>query len=128
MHPIGVCGLTREFLQLFFRAATLASSGPSSRPWQPNLDGWLDPGVSVNQTISAKQEKNQNVFRSDLRWYFGAAVLQLATVLLILPMYWGWVSKSRSHIVRFEYILTVPRNVSSGRWDVTCPCLPSQSL
>lgn len=72
-----------KYNQLMFRGATLVSSG--SAAW-PHLDRWFDPGVSTNQTIAAVREITQNVFRTDLKWYAGAAVLELVTVLLILPL------------------------------------------
>lgn len=72
------------FNKWMFRAATVAT-----RTW-PNLTDFSDPGISVNQTVRATQEKTGNVFQTDLRWYAGAAAIELVTVLLILPMFWGW--------------------------------------
>lgn len=71
--------------QLMFRAGLIATNWPRGY-WE----GLIDPGVEVNQTVEATQEITQNVYTSDLRWYAGAAVIQIATALIILPMFLGW--------------------------------------
>lgn len=78
-----------NFNQLFFRGATVTSSGRQSKPWR-DAAGWIDPGLKVQQIVQAKQVSHENVFRSDLSWYAAAAVIELVTVCLILPMFWGW--------------------------------------
>lgn len=77
------------FNQLFFRGATVTSSGPHSKPWH-DAAGWIDPGLSTYQVVQSKQISNENVFHSDLSWYAAAAVVELVTICLILPMFWGW--------------------------------------
>ena len=72
-----------KFNQLMLRAAANASS-------MSDIAHRVDPGVAINQTVSAQPTLTQNVFRSDLRWFAGAAVFEIVTVLLILPMFWGW--------------------------------------
>ena len=67
--------------QMMFRGATIAAS------WS-NTSHLIDDGVSINQTVSAKTVTN--IFSSDFRWFAGAAIVQVATALLILPMFWGW--------------------------------------
>jgi hypothetical protein len=69
--------------EFMFRGGVLATG------WD-NLANRLDSGVTKNQTVAAVQEITQNIYKSDLRWYSGAAVMQLATALLILPMFLGW--------------------------------------
>ena len=75
------------FNQLMFRGTAMVTSGYAA--W-PDINRWLDPGVPVNQTVTAVQKKTQNVFHSELSWYTGAAVLQLMAVLLISPLFWGF--------------------------------------
>ena len=72
------------FNQLMFRGATMvAPRGPTPLPIHRSD---LDPGVSVRQTVAALHIVTQNVFRSELKWFVGAAILELVTVLLILPL------------------------------------------
>ena len=81
-----------KFNQLMFRGAIYAvSPGHDPNNWpQESISELLDPGVSIHQAVTANQTLRQIVFHSDLRWYAGAAVFEIATVLLILPMFWGW--------------------------------------
>ena len=76
---------------LMFRAAVVATRWKNLLPIHGNkTNPVLDPGVTRNQTVAAVQEVTQNIYKSDLRWWAGAAVLQIATACLILPMFWGW--------------------------------------
>lgn len=75
-----VIGKVNEF---FFRA------GIWTAPWT-NTTNLLDPGLSVKQTVPAKQTQQLTVFHTDLRWFAGAAVLQLLTIIFVLPVFWGW--------------------------------------
>ncbi len=72
-----------KFNQLMFRGAIMAAT-------QPQTAHLLDSDVSINQTVQGQESITQNVFSSDLRWYVGAAVLELVTVVFVLPMFWGW--------------------------------------
>ena len=72
--------------ELMFRAGLMSLR---LRTWE-QLRSLVDPGVQIEQTVLAQQEITQNVYKSDLRWYAGAAVVQIATALLTLPMFWGW--------------------------------------
>lgn len=67
----------------------MIASGPTAFQW-PDLDSFLDPGVQVNQKVSAEEQITRNVFKSELGWYAGAAAFELITALLILPFYWGF--------------------------------------
>lgn len=71
-----------NFNQLMLRGAIMAAA-------YPGVEQAMDPGVAVNQTVIATDTVHQNVFRTDLRWYAGAAVLELVTILLIIPMFFG---------------------------------------
>ena len=75
-------GIVFKYNQLMFREAAKVA-------YWANATELLDRGVSVNQTVQANQTLTRPVFRSDLRWFIGAAVFELVTVLLILPMFWG---------------------------------------
>lgn len=83
--------IINTFNQFMFRAAAVATGyhtldvlfGKQTRP--P-----LDPGISKNQTVAAVQEVTRNIYKSELRWWAGAAAMQLVTALLILPMFYGW--------------------------------------
>ncbi|KAK3716961.1 hypothetical protein LTR37_006016 [Vermiconidia calcicola] len=85
--------IVSTFNQLMFRGGVIASSWDDLRG---RLDPQnittilLDPGISIHQTVSAVQEITQTVFDSDLRWYVGAAIVQVVAALAILPMLWGW--------------------------------------
>lgn len=50
----------------------------------------MDPGLSTTQRVKATQTQQHNVFHSDLRWFAGAAAVQLFAVFLVLPVFWGW--------------------------------------
>ena len=70
-----------------FRAATVATSIVAKRANPANL---FDPGITPQQNVTARRERVQNVYTSDLRWWAAAAVAQLATAIVIFPMFWGW--------------------------------------
>jgi hypothetical protein len=74
-----------KYNQIMFRAGIANSTIPNVLE-----KGIFDKGVSLNQTVQAKQTVKQDIFNSDLRWYAGAAAIELITILLILPMFWGW--------------------------------------
>jgi len=71
------------FNELMLRGAVMTGS------WS-NLTGLVDRGVATNQTVIALQTVDQNVFRSNMRWFAGAAVVQMITALLILTQFWGF--------------------------------------
>ncbi|KAK3630913.1 hypothetical protein LTR56_017186 [Elasticomyces elasticus] len=50
----------------------------------------MDEGLSVDQLIHGNQTTTQNVYRSDLRWFAGAAVLEIMAVMFVLPLFFGW--------------------------------------
>ncbi|KAK4569725.1 hypothetical protein LTR86_002693 [Recurvomyces mirabilis] len=68
---------------MMFRAAVACSS------WA-NLTDLIDPGLSVNQTFTAHQTTEQNIFRSDFRWFAAAATLEVLAVMIVIPLYWGF--------------------------------------
>lgn len=51
--------------------------------------GDIDERLTLNQTVTANRTIQQIVFKLDLRWYAGAAAIQLIILLLIIPMFWG---------------------------------------
>ncbi|KAK5170631.1 uncharacterized protein LTR77_005220 [Saxophila tyrrhenica] len=55
-----------------------------------NLASRMDPGLSANQTIAGKQHTRANVFHTDLRWFAGAAVLELLAIVVVLPLFYGF--------------------------------------
>ena len=55
-----------------------------------NLTNLTDHGLPVEQTLQANQTTTQNVYRSDLRWFAGAAALEILAALFVLPLFWGW--------------------------------------
>ncbi|KAK3075557.1 hypothetical protein LTR53_000995 [Teratosphaeriaceae sp. CCFEE 6253] len=69
--------------ELLFRAGVLSSS------WE-NATSLIDPGLAVNQSVPGRQTQTENVYRSNLRWFAGAAVLEMVAVLVVLPLFWGW--------------------------------------
>ena len=69
--------------RLLFRAGILAAS------W-PNITRLIEPGLSVHQVVPSRLTREENVFKSDIRWFLGAVAIQITTIVLILPAYWGW--------------------------------------
>ena len=65
------------------------SAGVLAGTWR-NATQLIDKSLSVNQTVQVQQTRTQNVFHSDLGWFAGAAAIQTLTILLILPVFWGW--------------------------------------
>ena len=72
-----------KYNQLMLRGGVLASR-------LNDVLAGVDTGLTLKQTVKGTQTVEQNVFKSDLRWYAGATVVELLTILLILPMFWGW--------------------------------------
>lgn len=72
-----------RYNQLMFRSAVAASH------WQ-NLSALIDDGVTARQRVHATQVEDRNVYHTDLRWFAGATVLELVTVMFILPLFWGF--------------------------------------
>lgn len=77
------------FNELMFRG------GISTAAWS-NLTDLIDPGLSSKQIVQAQQLKKEPITRSDLRWWAGAAVLDLLTILVVLPLFNHWWSFDRS--------------------------------
>ena len=71
--------------ELMFREALL-SAGKSPN----NITSSLDSGLSTNQSIHAKQQKEATVYETDYRWFAAAAVLDVLTILVVLPLFWGF--------------------------------------
>ncbi|KAK3111663.1 hypothetical protein LTR53_012864 [Teratosphaeriaceae sp. CCFEE 6253] len=69
--------------ELLFRAAVVASG------WD-NLTTVIDAGLPLQQSLQARQTITQNVYRSDLRWFAGAAILEGLAALFVLPLLWGF--------------------------------------
>lgn len=72
-----------QFNDILFRAGLLAGS------WANITDLLADSPFPVHQAVRARRTREENVFQSDTRWYLGAAAVQILTMLLILPAYWG---------------------------------------
>lgn len=69
------------FNKYLLRAATLAAT------WS-NASQLIDKGLSVQQTVQG--QTLPIVYHSDLRWYAGAAIIELLTIVVILPLFYGW--------------------------------------
>lgn len=67
--------------EVMFRAGVVAG-------WD-NLTHRLDDGLTASQSVRANQTVVVNVYTSDLRWFAGAAAIQLIALLLILPVFYG---------------------------------------
>ena len=78
-----VSDIVAQLNVMMFRGAILAAS------W-PNITSLIDPGLSPNQTVNGSQTLTETVFQSDLRWFAGAAVLEMVAVIVIVPLFWGW--------------------------------------
>ena len=77
------------FNELMFRG------GIATAAWS-NLTDLIDPGLSSKQIVQAQQLKKQTIARSDLRWWAGAAIIDLLTILVVLPLFNHWWSFDRS--------------------------------
>ncbi|KAK5720392.1 hypothetical protein LTR17_015029 [Elasticomyces elasticus] len=69
--------------ELLFRGGVAATG------WA-NVTDLMDEGLSVDQVIHGNQTTTQNVYRSDLRWFAGAAMLEVMAVMFVLPLFFGW--------------------------------------
>ena len=70
--------------RVMFRGSVLSASrdgSPVHLEDGGDLAKLMDPGVSIYQTVQAKQMITQNVYKSDLRWYAGAAIVEIVTTL-----------------------------------------------
>lgn len=76
-----------QFNNLMFRAAIEAAKSTTN---YDHTSPQLDPGLALSQSVSAAQTRRVNVFASDLRWWSGAALLELLAVVAILPVFWGY--------------------------------------
>jgi hypothetical protein len=104
--------IVKDFNELMFRA------GIATAHW-PDLGNLIDPGLSPKQRISAQQHQNLNIFRSDLRWWAGAAALDLITILIVLPLFNHWWKFDRNRSLSpFELALAfnspLVKNVASN--------------
>jgi hypothetical protein len=54
------------------------------------LEKHLDPGLSVNTTITGYLQGHHNVFHTNLRWFAAAAAVEALCIALILPTYIGF--------------------------------------
>ncbi|KAF7193218.1 hypothetical protein HII31_05444 [Pseudocercospora fuligena] len=68
---------------LMFRAGILAAQ-------KSNSSSRIDPGLTINQTLTATETLTLNVFHTDLRWFAGAAIFEILAILTIFPIFWGW--------------------------------------
>ena len=68
---------------LLFRSGLVAGS------WANITDLLIDSPFPVHQTVQGTITRDENVFHSDIRWFVGAASIQILTIILILPAYWG---------------------------------------
>jgi hypothetical protein len=50
----------------------------------------LDPGLEPAQNVTGIQIGLQNVYETDFWYFFGAALVEIACIGIILPLYWGW--------------------------------------
>ncbi|USW51775.1 hypothetical protein Slin15195_G050940 [Septoria linicola] len=75
-----------QFNTLMFRAGIAAANSSGEIDWAKRLD----PGLQLRQQVDAEQTVRLNVFRSDLRWWAGAVILEFLAVLAILPVFWGY--------------------------------------
>ena len=69
--------------QLMLRGALKSAS------WR-NVTSFIDSDISIHQSVVARQTLQQTVFHSHLLWFTAAAVVELMTVFLVLPMFFGY--------------------------------------
>jgi hypothetical protein len=78
--------IIKQLNDMLFRAGLLAGS------WANITDLLPDSPFPVHQSVRGTITRQENVFHSDIKWFFGAAAVQILTILLILPAYWGGLS------------------------------------
>ena len=76
-----------DFNNLMFRAGIAAANFADENG---DMTFQLDPGLSLTQNVTALQTLRVNVFVSDLRWWAGAALLEVLAAFAILPIFWGY--------------------------------------
>lgn len=76
--------VVHSFNELMLRGGVISGS------WTSNLTDLVDHGVATNQTVTALQTGEQNVFRSNMDWFAGAAFIQVITAVLVLTQFWGF--------------------------------------
>ncbi|KAK3625280.1 hypothetical protein LTR56_017850 [Elasticomyces elasticus] len=69
--------------EMMFRAGVLSTG------WA-NVTNLIDGGLPIRQSVEAKRTVVQNVYQSDLRWFAGAAALEILAAVFVLPLFWGW--------------------------------------
>ena len=75
--------IVSQYNDILFRSGLIAGS------WV-NITRLLDISPSsVHQAVQAIRTREENVYHSDMRWFLGAASVQICTMFLILPAYYG---------------------------------------
>ncbi|KAF7185182.1 hypothetical protein HII31_13457 [Pseudocercospora fuligena] len=72
-----------DFNSILVRSGIAVASSSNTR-------SRIDPGLSINQTVTGQETRWLNVFRTDLRWFAGAAVFEILAIVAIIPVYFGW--------------------------------------
>ena len=72
-----------QFNDLLLRPGLMVGS------WSNITDSLVDSKYPVHQAVNGTITREENVFHSNIQWYCGAASVQILTMLLILPAYWG---------------------------------------
>ncbi|KAK5173051.1 uncharacterized protein LTR77_003173 [Saxophila tyrrhenica] len=110
--------IIRTMNELMLRGAIYASKWRNQAPF-------IDSGVEINQIVPAVKETRENLYKSDLRWFAGAAIFELLTALAVLPMFWGWwkigqdLTLSPFQIaLAFDAPLLRDVNSASGVWEI----------
>lgn len=72
-----------SFGDLMFGSGVKAAS-------MPNTTSLIDEGLLLQQSVIANQTVNRNIYHADLRWFGGAAALQMVAILAVAPLFWGY--------------------------------------
>ncbi|KAK3680947.1 hypothetical protein LTR37_021020 [Vermiconidia calcicola] len=60
------------------------------------LESSLDPGLTVNNSITGYLHDDQNVFDTNYWYFLAAALVEIICIALVVPTYYGWWNMGRS--------------------------------
>lgn len=96
-NPVTVCPQYRDprnaiiedmNMLMFYTGYMIGSKARGSfAEW---LEAHLEPGLATESTVVGQISGSHNVYRTDLRWFGGAAAVELLCVALVLPTFIGW--------------------------------------
>lgn len=93
--------------------AASGSLGPTTST-VASVRSHMDPNLPIETTTKGYIQGSHEVFRTNLRWFGAAAVIELVCIALILPTYFGWwrfgrsVSLSPLETAKVWHLIAIP--------------------